>query len=81
MQLLVKSVEFSLHYKLVLSKKFSELKIFLSYFFVFHRCSCVCKSWNQILQQDKLASTMRRSHLSQVEAALEVRARLWLKVL
>ncbi|XP_013768764.1 F-box only protein 43 [Pundamilia nyererei] len=36
-----------------------------------YRCSCVCKSWNQILQQDKLASTMRRSHLSQVEAALE----------
>uniref|UniRef100_A0A3B4F9G0 F-box protein 43 n=1 Tax=Pundamilia nyererei TaxID=303518 RepID=A0A3B4F9G0_9CICH len=36
--------------------------------------SCVCKSWNQILQQDKLASTMRRSHLSQVEAALELGA-------
>ncbi|XP_004560093.3 F-box only protein 43 [Maylandia zebra] len=39
-----------------------------------YRCSCVCKSWNQILQQDKLASTMRRSHLSQVEAALELGA-------
>uniref|UniRef100_A0A3Q1G6G2 F-box protein 43 n=1 Tax=Acanthochromis polyacanthus TaxID=80966 RepID=A0A3Q1G6G2_9TELE len=32
----------------------------------------VCKSWNQIIQQDKRASQRRRNHLSQVEAALEV---------
>ncbi|XP_030605542.1 F-box only protein 43 isoform X2 [Archocentrus centrarchus] len=37
-----------------------------------YRCGRVCKSWNQIIQQDKLASSRRRSHLSQVEAALEI---------
>ncbi|XP_051812985.1 F-box only protein 43 [Acanthochromis polyacanthus] len=36
-----------------------------------YRCGQVCKSWNQIIQQDKRASQRRRNHLSQVEAALE----------
>ncbi|KAM9352977.1 F-box only protein 43 [Symphorus nematophorus] len=37
-----------------------------------YRCGQVCKSWNEIIQQDKLASFKRRSHLSEVEAALEL---------
>lgn len=38
----------------------------------FDRCGQVCKSWNEIIQQDKRASFRRRIHLSEVEAALEV---------
>uniref|UniRef100_A0A3Q1G945 F-box protein 43 n=1 Tax=Acanthochromis polyacanthus TaxID=80966 RepID=A0A3Q1G945_9TELE len=34
-----------------------------------YRCGQVCKSWNQIIQQDKRASQRRRNHLSQVEHA------------
>ncbi|XP_070768741.1 F-box only protein 43 [Enoplosus armatus] len=37
-----------------------------------YRCGQVCKSWNEIIQQDKRASFKRRSHLSEVEAALEL---------
>lgn len=47
----------------------------------FDRCGRVCKSWSQIIQQDKVASSRRRSHLSQVEAALEVGGRLWREAL
>uniref|UniRef100_A0A3B5AEY1 F-box protein 43 n=1 Tax=Stegastes partitus TaxID=144197 RepID=A0A3B5AEY1_9TELE len=36
-----------------------------------YRCGQVCKSWNQIIQQDKRARLRRRNHLSEVEAALE----------
>ncbi|XP_029927403.1 F-box only protein 43 [Myripristis murdjan] len=32
----------------------------------------VCKSWNEIIQQDKQASHRRRLHLNEVEAALEL---------
>ncbi|XP_044063079.1 F-box only protein 43 [Siniperca chuatsi] len=39
---------------------------------VIYRCGQVCKSWNEIIQQDKRASFKRRSHLSEVEAALEL---------
>ncbi|XP_067458522.1 F-box only protein 43 isoform X1 [Thunnus thynnus] len=37
-----------------------------------YRCGQVCKSWNEIIQQDKRASFKRRTHLSEVEAALEL---------
>ncbi|XP_037641494.1 F-box only protein 43 [Sebastes umbrosus] len=36
-----------------------------------YMCGQVCKRWNEIIQQDKRASFKRRSHLSEVEAALE----------
>nr|XP_046256639.1 F-box only protein 43 [Scatophagus argus] len=36
-----------------------------------YRCGQVCKSWNEIIQQDKRASFQRRNHLSEVETALE----------
>uniref|UniRef100_A0A3P8SE95 F-box protein 43 n=1 Tax=Amphiprion percula TaxID=161767 RepID=A0A3P8SE95_AMPPE len=36
-----------------------------------YRCGQVCKSWNQIIHQDKRANLRRRNHLSEVEAALE----------
>ena len=39
--------------------------------FVFGRCGQVCKSWNEIIQQDKRASFRRRHHLSEA-AFLEV---------
>lgn len=32
----------------------------------------MCKSWSDIIQQDKRASLRRRSHLSEVEATPEV---------
>ena len=41
--------------------------------FLLGRCGQVCKKWNEIIQQDKRASFKRRSHLSEMEAALEVR--------
>ncbi|XP_051261183.1 F-box only protein 43 isoform X2 [Dicentrarchus labrax] len=37
-----------------------------------YRCGQVCKSWNKIIQQDKRASFKRRSHLSELEASLEL---------
>ncbi|XP_059194524.1 F-box only protein 43 [Centropristis striata] len=37
-----------------------------------YRCGQVCKTWNEIIQQDKLASFKRRSHLSELKAALEL---------
>ncbi|KAI3361488.1 hypothetical protein L3Q82_013638, partial [Scortum barcoo] len=37
-----------------------------------YRCGQVCKSWNEIIQQDKQASCKRRKHLSEVAAALEL---------
>ncbi|XP_041843538.1 F-box only protein 43 [Melanotaenia boesemani] len=37
-----------------------------------YRCGQVCKSWNETIQQDKQASSRRRNHLSEVEAALEL---------
>lgn len=40
--------------------------------FPFDRCGQVCKSWNEIIQQDKRARFKRRTHLSEVEAAFEV---------
>lgn len=40
--------------------------------FLFPRCGQVCKSWNEIIQRDKRARFKRRTHLSEVEAALEV---------
>ncbi|KAK1896101.1 F-box only protein 43 [Dissostichus eleginoides] len=36
-----------------------------------YRCGQVCKKWNEIIQQDKRASFKRRSHLREMEAALE----------
>ncbi|KAM8846319.1 F-box only protein 43 isoform 1-T2 [Synchiropus picturatus] len=36
-----------------------------------YRCSQVCKSWNEIIKQDKRASFRRRIHLSELEEALE----------
>ncbi|KAL3060851.1 hypothetical protein OYC64_015236 [Pagothenia borchgrevinki] len=36
-----------------------------------YRCGQVCKKWNEIIQQDKRASFKRKSHLSEMEAALE----------
>ncbi|KAM8735289.1 F-box only protein 43 isoform 1-T2 [Acanthopagrus schlegelii] len=36
-----------------------------------YRCGQVCKSWNEIIQQDKRASFRRRNHLSEA-AALEL---------
>ncbi|XP_068425519.1 F-box only protein 43 isoform X2 [Clinocottus analis] len=36
-----------------------------------YMCGEVCKSWKEILQQDKRASSKRRKYLSEVEAALE----------
>lgn len=44
----------------------------LKHMFLFNRCGQVCKSWNEIIQQDKRARFKRRAHLSEVEAALEV---------
>lgn len=40
--------------------------------FLFNRCGQVCKSWDEIIQRDKHARFKRRTHLSEVEAALEV---------
>lgn len=40
---------------------------------VFARCGQVCKSWNEVIQQDKCAYLKRRTHLSEVDAGLEVR--------
>lgn len=40
--------------------------------FLFDRCGQVCKSWNEIIQQDKRARFKRRTHLSEVDAAFEV---------
>ncbi|KAM7382429.1 hypothetical protein PAMP_002157 [Pampus punctatissimus] len=37
-----------------------------------YRCGQVCKSWNEIIQQDKQARFRRRIHLSEVEAAHEL---------
>ncbi|XP_031178573.1 F-box only protein 43 [Sander lucioperca] len=37
-----------------------------------YMCGQVCKTWNEIIQQDKRASFKRRNHLSEVEAALEL---------
>ncbi|XP_040900692.1 F-box only protein 43 [Toxotes jaculatrix] len=37
-----------------------------------YRCGQVCKSWNEIIQQDKQANIRRRSHLSEVKATLEL---------
>lgn len=37
-----------------------------------YRCGQVCKSWNEIIQQDKRARFKRTTHLSEVEAALEL---------
>ncbi|XP_032375131.1 F-box only protein 43 [Etheostoma spectabile] len=37
-----------------------------------YMCGQVCKTWNKIIKQDKRASFKRRSHLSEVEAALEL---------
>ncbi|XP_070692176.1 F-box only protein 43 [Pempheris klunzingeri] len=37
-----------------------------------YRCGQVCKSWNEIIRQDKQASFKRRAHLSEIEAALEL---------
>lgn len=42
------------------------------HWFVFGSCGQVCKSWNEIIQQDKRASFKSRNHLSEVEAAHEV---------
>ncbi|XP_061574177.1 F-box only protein 43 [Cololabis saira] len=39
-----------------------------------YRCTWVCKGWNEIIQQDKQASSRRRSHLRKVEAAVELGA-------
>ncbi|XP_072249455.1 F-box only protein 43 [Leuresthes tenuis] len=36
------------------------------------RCGQVCKSWNEIIQQDKQAVLRIRNHLSEVEAVLEL---------
>lgn len=33
----------------------------------------MCKSWNDIIQQDKCARSKRRTHLSEVDAGREVR--------
>ncbi|XP_017164936.1 F-box only protein 43 [Poecilia reticulata] len=33
----------------------------------FHRCSLVCRSWNEIIEQDHQASLRRRIHLSELE--------------
>ncbi|KAK2844122.1 hypothetical protein Q5P01_010781 [Channa striata] len=41
-----------------------------------HRCGQVCKSWNQIIQEDKEASFRRRNYLSEVEATPELRGAL-----
>ncbi|XP_035528446.1 F-box only protein 43 isoform X2 [Morone saxatilis] len=37
-----------------------------------YTCGQVCKSWNKIIKQDKRASFKRRSHLSELEASLEL---------
>uniref|UniRef100_UPI0037E7B934 F-box only protein 43 n=1 Tax=Semicossyphus pulcher TaxID=241346 RepID=UPI0037E7B934 len=37
-----------------------------------YRCGQVCKSWNEIIQQDKQSSFKRGNHLSKVEAAIEL---------
>ncbi|XP_038568160.1 F-box only protein 43 [Micropterus salmoides] len=37
-----------------------------------YRCGQVCKSWNEIIQQDKRASFKRGNHLSELEASLEL---------
>ncbi|XP_070823308.1 F-box only protein 43 [Chaetodon trifascialis] len=37
-----------------------------------YSCGEVCKSWNEIIQQDKQASFKSRNHLNEVEAALEL---------
>ncbi|KAM9798539.1 F-box only protein 43 [Neosynchiropus ocellatus] len=36
-----------------------------------YRCSQVCKSWDEMIKQDKRASFRRRIHLSELEEALE----------
>ncbi|XP_047218104.1 F-box only protein 43 isoform X3 [Girardinichthys multiradiatus] len=36
-----------------------------------YRCGLVCKSWNEIIQQDHQASLRRRTYLSELEEALE----------
>lgn len=33
----------------------------------------MCKSWNEVIQQDKCACLKRRAHLREVDAGLEVR--------
>ncbi|XP_028281035.1 F-box only protein 43 [Parambassis ranga] len=37
-----------------------------------YRCGQVCKSWNQIIEQDKRANLRRRDHLSKKEASVEL---------
>nr|XP_019946826.1 PREDICTED: F-box only protein 43 isoform X1 [Paralichthys olivaceus] len=37
-----------------------------------YRCGQVCKSWSEIIRQDKRAALRRRSHLSEVTASLEL---------
>uniref|UniRef100_A0A672Y729 F-box protein 43 n=1 Tax=Sphaeramia orbicularis TaxID=375764 RepID=A0A672Y729_9TELE len=36
------------------------------------RCGLVCRSWNEVILQDKRASFRRNHHLSEVEAALQL---------
>lgn len=51
-----------------------RLKLFLQRdLHVFTRCGQVCKSWNEVIQQDECAYLKRRTHLSEVDAGLEVR--------
>ncbi|XP_028984381.1 F-box only protein 43 [Betta splendens] len=38
-----------------------------------YRCGQVCRSWDELIQQDKQASFRRRNHLSEVEATPELR--------
>lgn len=50
-----------------------RLKLFLQRdLHVFARCGQVCKSWNEVIQQDKCACLKRRSHLIEVDAGLDV---------
>lgn len=39
----------------------------------FARCGQVCKSWNEVIQQDECAYSKRRTHRSEADAGLEVR--------
>lgn len=53
---------------------FHTLKLFFQHGLgVVSRCSQVCKSWNDIVQQNECARLKRRTHLSEVDAGREVR--------
>lgn len=65
----ISAIQFTVHdFCLLNSQELGSV----SCMFLVSRCGQVCKSWNEIIQQDKRARFKRRAHLSEVEAALEV---------